>query len=405
MSGNQSKAATDRLREALRRLENDYDAVRKRVDEDPALSDILYHYPRPDGGEMWSRWDMQETPPDILITNYSMLNIMLMRQLEAGMFEMTREWLAEPGHPERVFTLVVDELHSYRGTPGTEVAYIVRLLLDRLGLEPGSPKLRIMATTASLEPGEAGRRFLRQFFGRDRFEFIDAPAQLPPEGSRRALQAHASAFSKYSNSMAEADGLSDSDAEREAATAARELARALDGRADLAEALEAVGAVDGLLDAIRVVSEDGTLRAARADRVDAELFPGETPSPTVSPAFRGLLRAIASAKGPNGALRPLRGHFFFHNLQGLWACIDPDCVKVRDQRGATEAPVGALHTSHQLTCGCGARVLDLHLCEVCGDVLLGGYCVWRVPPRPIDFLVADQPDLERAPERSDLDRR
>ena len=47
-------------------------------------------FPRLDGGEMWSRWDMQDAPPDVLITNYSMLNIMLMRDVEAPIFEMTR---------------------------------------------------------------------------------------------------------------------------------------------------------------------------------------------------------------------------------------------------------------------------------------------------------------------------
>ena len=37
---------------------------------------------------------MQDQPPDILVTNYSMLNIMLMRSLEDPMFEQTRAWLA-----------------------------------------------------------------------------------------------------------------------------------------------------------------------------------------------------------------------------------------------------------------------------------------------------------------------
>src|SRR5262249_8619002 len=44
--------------------------------------EILTYFQDPNGSEMWSRWDMQDDPPDILITNYSMLNIMLMRSLE-----------------------------------------------------------------------------------------------------------------------------------------------------------------------------------------------------------------------------------------------------------------------------------------------------------------------------------
>jgi len=86
-----------------------------------------------DGGEMWSRWDMQDHPPDILITNYSMLNIMLMRGVEAAIFDQTRQWLQQD--PANIFHLVVDELHLYRGTAGTEVALLIRKLLRRLGLD------------------------------------------------------------------------------------------------------------------------------------------------------------------------------------------------------------------------------------------------------------------------------
>ena len=142
-----------------------------------------YFFPRLDGGEMWSRWDMQETPPDVLITNYSMLNIMLMRQLESPIFEKTRAWLAGGPPTERAFFLVVDELHSYRGTPGTEVAYVLRLLLQRLGLTPDSPQLKILATSASIDESHQDRSFLREFFGRDRFELVGSKQVTQVDGS------------------------------------------------------------------------------------------------------------------------------------------------------------------------------------------------------------------------------
>ena len=63
--------------------------------------------------EMVTRWDMQETPPDIMITNTSMLSTMLMRHAERPIFEKTKEWLKNKSH---VFHLIVDELHLYRGT-------------------------------------------------------------------------------------------------------------------------------------------------------------------------------------------------------------------------------------------------------------------------------------------------
>ncbi len=96
---------------------------------------------------------MQDAPPDILITNYSMLNIMLMRDIEASIFDMTRQWLSDD--PSNVFHLVVDELHSYRGTPGTEVGYILRVLYERLGFIPIIRSCGLLASSASL--GEMSR--------------------------------------------------------------------------------------------------------------------------------------------------------------------------------------------------------------------------------------------------------
>jgi ATP-dependent helicase YprA (DUF1998 family) len=130
-----------------------------------------------------------------------MLNIMLMRSIEDTIFASTREWLEadphrESDHPQRVFHLIIDELHAYRGTPGTEVAYILRLLLDRLGLNPASTQLRILTTTASLDDSLEGRRFLKEFFGRDNFSFI-SEARSPETKCAFIVSSHEKAFETF----------------------------------------------------------------------------------------------------------------------------------------------------------------------------------------------------------------
>ncbi|MGN6128629.1 MAG: DEAD/DEAH box helicase, partial [Humibacter sp.] len=119
--------------------------------------------------ETLTRWDMVANPPDVLVTNYAMLNAVLMRQFEASFFESTRAWLGEDDQHE--FTLVVDELHSYRGSAGSEIALVIRKLLERIGISPDSKQLRIIATSASLGSGEESRTFLEQFFGVGRSTF------------------------------------------------------------------------------------------------------------------------------------------------------------------------------------------------------------------------------------------
>ena len=114
---------------------------------------MRYFLPSMDGAEMRSRWDMQNTPPDVLITNYSMLAIALGRSDESPIFEQTRRWLEDE---RNVFTLVVDELHMYRGTAGTEVALLLRRLMHRLGLHR-PPRATVDHRNLSLHLGRPHR--------------------------------------------------------------------------------------------------------------------------------------------------------------------------------------------------------------------------------------------------------
>ena len=143
---------------------------------------------RPFGSELLTRWDMQDAPPDILITNYSMLAVMLVRERENNMLQATRHWL-ESDRRNR-FSLVIDELHSYRGTAGTEVSYILKTFLARIGLSPDHPQLRIITTSASLDSGtntgEGDPKFLSDFFGtspkESRFRVISRTKDNTPCG-------------------------------------------------------------------------------------------------------------------------------------------------------------------------------------------------------------------------------
>ena len=115
-----------------------------------AINESPFMFPSVDGSELTNRWDMQADPPDILITNVSMLSAMLNREVESSIFEKTKKWLERD---DAYFFLVLDELHLQRGAAGTEVAYLLRLLLHRLGLTQ-SPhqraKIRILSSSASL---------------------------------------------------------------------------------------------------------------------------------------------------------------------------------------------------------------------------------------------------------------
>ena len=165
------KDRLNRTQKALQQLAEDQQKARQ-YDKQENLSNedaTRYLFPSVDGSELISRWDMQETPPDLLITNTSMLNAMLSREVDEPIFLKTREWLESD--PNAYFFLVLDELHLIRGSTGTEVAALIRTLIHKLGLDNPKcqHKLRILASSASLPLDEIKRsqslKYLYDFFG------------------------------------------------------------------------------------------------------------------------------------------------------------------------------------------------------------------------------------------------
>jgi ATP-dependent helicase YprA (DUF1998 family) len=64
--------------------------------------------------------EIQNNPPHILLTNYVMLELMLSRTHENKLVES----------PNLKF-LILDELHTYRGRQGADVAILIRKLRQR----------------------------------------------------------------------------------------------------------------------------------------------------------------------------------------------------------------------------------------------------------------------------------
>lgn len=139
------------LRDFMRLLEaTQAEAIKRSNETDDLDSSLQFNFPSAMGNEMVSRWEMQRNPPDILITNTSMLATMLVREIDDPIFKKTKEWIESD--PDSYFYLVLDELHLQRGSAGTEIAYLLKMLLTELGLtKPANRhKLRILASSASL---------------------------------------------------------------------------------------------------------------------------------------------------------------------------------------------------------------------------------------------------------------
>ena len=85
------------------------------------------------------RKEIQDNPPDIILTNYVMLELILTRVRDRDLVKAA----------QGLKFLVLDELHTYRGRQGADVGFLVR----RLRYATKSQDLQVIGTSATLASG------------------------------------------------------------------------------------------------------------------------------------------------------------------------------------------------------------------------------------------------------------
>jgi DEAD/DEAH box helicase domain-containing protein len=111
------------------------------------------NYPQFDSSRRRSRQEARDAVPDVLVTNYSMLEYMLCRPQDSVFF----------GSALRA--VVLDEAHLYNGTLAAEIALLLRRLMLRCGVK--SENVLQIATSATLGGDEEIKRFASTIFSKD----------------------------------------------------------------------------------------------------------------------------------------------------------------------------------------------------------------------------------------------
>lgn len=113
--------------------------------------------------EIIDRTQLRRSPPDILITNYAQLELMLTRQVDMDLF-------AE-GRKENLQYLVLDEIHTYSGKQGADVAFLIRRLKQKTNTKG---RLLCIGTSATMvsdkaddKSNEAVAGFASRLFGEE----------------------------------------------------------------------------------------------------------------------------------------------------------------------------------------------------------------------------------------------
>jgi ATP-dependent helicase YprA (DUF1998 family) len=342
----------------------------------------------PDDSELITRHEAQAAAPDLLVTNYSMLEYMLMRPIERTIFDQTSAWLAN--NPDEKFTVVLDEAHLYRGAAGAEVGLLLRRLRARLGIPV--ERFQVICATASFSDTAKGGEFGAQLSGAPVESFVPVVGDLD-------LRSHAAPGTAADAEVLAAIDLdkfySPDEAERRAAVAPllahRHVTPSADMEKSLFSALETFAPL-GLL-------VNMTMKAARpvAD-LGAALFPDAPDLADRAVTSLLALGSVARESADAAGLLPCRIHNFYRGLPGLWVCMDPECTEVapEDRSGVC----GRMYSQPREVCGCGSRVLEFYTCRNCGAAHARAHsddvdtpnALWSEPGRRLKM-----PGIETAP--------
>lgn len=400
--------------EQLNKIHEHFEFVNRYVATNPEKKDALYIEPRLGGdlttSEMITRWDMQYWAPDIMITNTSMLSIMLMRRAESQMFEDTKRWLAAEDLPEaereeakknRVFHIIVDELHLYRGTAGSEVACLLRMLYNAIGLEPvvddgrgnkaPNPQIKILASSASLGDETETQKFMEEFFGI--YSTIEGENVFNVQtgsnyiGKNMDVDIDYTSFSKFNHENFVAIELDTENAGNVEDVRKGKVLNFLKDKFNCDTIEEFCKKYEEQMfndfyDCLPS-NTDNSKRPISQSQLIESLFAGSKEAYRGFLIFRGYIDTIYR----NHKLPRFRFHKFFKYVEGLWGELNPslsDDVPAVKNLSYNSKEVGA------------KKVLELLRCENCGQLFIGGNRKRETNDGSVS-LTLNFPNLEQIP--------
>jgi len=346
----QIRANTDRKEEETRLKEND-----KLMKALGGTRKIPSHW-------LLTREEMLKTPPKILITNYAMLEHLLLLPRNAPLFLQNT-----------LQCVVLDEIHTYTGAQATEVAFLLRKLKNRLRLDR---KLQVFGTSASLPDGEdADKRICR--FASDLFgEQVDIIVRGKRVQHHRLHEKRDDRFSlSIETWMSLGKALNDMVVDNNINKAGWKIALsehgvtdkvpALPADQDFHKGLEAVFAANLEIRTVSDLLDKGGIN--KFSEVAKQVFNGNTDGETVdsNSALSAVMHLGMLARGDSDGfpLLPSRYHLAVSGIEGVAARPDS-----KDSEGWS-----ALKAMRHYTDGEGLIYYPLLVCRKCGQPFLEGF--------------------------------
>jgi ATP-dependent helicase YprA (DUF1998 family) len=312
----------------------------------------------PNDSEIISRAEMKKNPPDILLTNYVQLELLLTRLEDKPLFK--------DAFKENLRFLVLDELHTYSGKQGADVAFLVRRLKQRTN---AIGKLLCIGTSATMisdsnndNSSKAIADFASKMFGE-----VFKPENVVTETEDKALIYNG-------NKLADTFSIKASDIENldhEIINTAKPVYKALMGEdfsgstnLELGEALKDSLLLGFLEEELKEVKSLGDLAANYQQKFRKTHTIEQCKAELMAALFLGICGTLKTSTGKEVPRFIPKIHAFYNQGGELRGCLDPDCNYL-SHTGETTCPNCEKE-------GRGLKTLyPLHFCRVCGQEYYG----------------------------------
>ncbi len=287
--------------------------------------------------QIMSRRTLRQSPGQILVTNATMLEYLLVRQKDQPILHQSQGKLR---------WIVLDEAHSYIGSQAAELALLLRRVMYGFGVLP--QQVRFVATSATIgghdvdSADEALKSFLADVAG------VDISQVHLVRGHRQVK-----ALPVVEHFEALNDVLT----------------------------IQGVAAIESEIERYRALCNIAPLRQLRQHfsekgyqlsltKIGQILSGSDTPLPIE--LTQQWVDICASSKNAQGeAFIPFRLHLFHRVSGGLWACSNANCSeKEGTLLDSIDWPFGMVYMSRKAHCECDAPVFEMVSCTGCGTSLL-----------------------------------
>ncbi|MCE0761158.1 DEAD/DEAH box helicase [Marinobacter sp. G11] len=280
-----------------------------------------------------SREELREHPSPILMTNATMLEYMLVRQVDDPIIRKSRE-------AQSLRWIVLDEAHTYIGSQAAELSLLLRRVVEAFGREASD--IRFVATSATIADEKAEERLREYLAGLAgvplrQVVVIGGQRQVPEiqfdgDDSGMSLTQLKSIEEGSTTSAKRFDALCKS-------RTAQLIRNTVVNSPKPVSLNDLSGSVGPLL-----VSKDGVQQQQELLEW-LDLLTNTKPSDKKEPFLK------------------LRAHLFQRMLHGLWSCVNPGCsAKSGDLK---DWPFGQVYVQQRGKCDCGSPVYEAGFCDDC----------------------------------------